>query len=214
MERNQLNQLVGSIKNRIARSKAKYGSNKPFKAVDESGNQKVIWDGRNCAVSGFIYAIVNDKLSVLANLRGPGTPDYQGCWNAPCGFLERFETSVEGIQREILEECGFYINKYDIEVKETETDPAECNNGNVTIRHTAYLGKIDPMYVNMEGGEKDEVESVKWIPLEDINEYKWAFNHKKTIMKYAPKRWTWKFIEFFNNHILGYNIDYTKGISW
>ena len=87
-----------------------------------------------------------------------GTPDYQGCWNAPCGFLECFETSKQGIQREIFEECGFYIDENDLKVIFVETDPNECNNGNVTIRHRAFLGKIVPAYTKGEGGEENEVE--------------------------------------------------------
>ena len=67
----------------------------PMKAM------RILYDGRYCAVSGFIFAIVDGKYSVLANKRGEGTPDYQGCWNCPCGFLERNEDSKTGIAREI-----------------------------------------------------------------------------------------------------------------
>ena len=80
------------------------------------GNPKIVFSGRFCAVSGFVYAIVDGKYSILANLRGPGTPDYQGCWNAVCGFLERYENSKEGIAREILEECGFQIDTDDLKI--------------------------------------------------------------------------------------------------
>jgi len=170
---------------------------------------KIVYSGRFVAVSGFIFAIVNGKYSVLANLRGPGTPDYQGCWNAVCGFLERYENSKEGIAREILEECGFQIDLDDLEVVEVETDPRECNNGNVTIRHTAFLGKIIPHYVTKEGGEENEVDGVKWIPIDEIDNYKWAFNHRKTIELYAPKKWKRKLIEFIYNYFCDFNHKYT-----
>ena len=206
----------------------KYGKNFPYKAwLPENvsplvtkkseeekyactGKPKTVFSGRFCAVSGFVYAIVDGKYSILANLRGPGTPDYQGCWNAVCGFLERYENSKEGIAREMLEECGFAIDIDDLKVVHVETEPEECNNGNVTIRHTAFLGKIIPHYVKKEGGEENEVDSVKWIPVDDFDNYKWAFNHAKTTKLYAPKKWKRKLIEFWYNYFKGYNLKYTN----
>jgi len=206
----------------------KYGKNFPWKAwLPENvsplitkkseeekyactGKPKTVFSGRFVAVSGFVYAIVDGKYSILANLRGPGTPDYQGCWNAVCGFLERYENSKEGIAREMLEECGFQIDTDDLKVIHVETEPEECNNGNVTIRHRAFLGAIIPHYVEKEGGEENEVDSVKWIPIDDIDNYKWAFNHRKTIELYAPSKWKRKLIEFWHNYIIKYNMIYTK----
>ena len=213
----------------IEESIKKYGRNFPYKAwlpenvsnwvyvgeTDDTkglivqGEPKTVFSGRFCAVSGFIYAIVDGKYSILANLRGEGTPDYQGCWNAVCGFLECFENSKEGIQREIFEECGFIIDTDDLKIVHVETEPEECNNGNVTIRHCAFLGKIIPQYVTKEGGEENEVDSVKWIPIDEIDNYKWAFNHRKTIELYAPVKWKRKLIEFYYNQFHNYNMMYT-----
>lgn len=204
----------------------KYGKNFPYKAWLPSnvekiendaevkyyckGNPKTVFSGRFCAVSGFIYAIVDGKYSILANLRGPGTPDYQGCWNAVCGFLERYENSKEGIAREVLEECGFQIDTDDLKVIHVETEPEECNNGNVTIRHRAFLGKIIPHYVKREGGEECEVDGIKWIPIDEIDNYKWAFNHRKTVELYAPAKWKRKLMEFLaNSGFIKYNTTYT-----
>ena len=202
----------------------KYGKNFPYKAwlpqnvtaannsteiYTCTGKPKTVFSGRFCAVAGFVYAIVNGKYSILANLRGPGTPDYQGCWNAVCGFLERYENSKEGIAREILEECGFQIDTDDLKVIHIETEPEECNNGNVTIRHHAFLGKIIPHYVKREGGEENEVDNIKWIPLDEIDNYKWAFNHRKTVKLYAPKKWKRRFMEFYYKWFMNYNKKYT-----
>lgn len=206
----------------------RYGQNFPYKAwlpvnvIDSTSNEndyihytcngkpKTVFSGRFCAVSGFIYAIVNGKYSILANLRGPGTPDYQGCWNAVCGFLERYENSKEGIAREILEECGFQIDLDDLKVIHVETEPEECNNGNVTIRHRTFLGKIIPHYVEREGGEENEVDNIKWIPIDEIDNYKWAFNHRKIVELYAPKKWKRNIIEFWYKWFMSYNKTYTN----
>ena len=215
--------LIANIENNVK----KYGRNFPWKAwlpkdteklvtkksQDETykcvGKPKTVFSGRFVAVSGFVYAIVNGKYSILANLRGEGTPDYQNHWNAVCGFLERYENSKEGIAREILEECGFQIDLDDLKVVHVETEPEECNNGNVTIRHTAFLGNIIPKYVKKEGGEENEVDNVDWIPIDDIDNYKWAFNHRKTIELYAPKKWKRRLIEIFYKYCKDFNMKYT-----
>lgn len=219
----ELRNNIDIFKGKILINQQRYGKNFPWKAwlpkdvIQSSGDEnlyactgkpKTVFSGRFVAVSGFIYAIVDGKYSVLANLRGPGTPDYQNHWNAVCGFLECFENSKEGIQREIFEECGFYIDTNDLKVIYVETEPEDCNNGNVTIRHRAFLGKIIPKYTKAEGGEENEVDSVKWIPIDDLDDYKWAFNHRKTIEQYAPKKWKRKLIEFFYS-IKKFNMKYT-----
>lgn len=170
--------------------------------VKKDKDVKILYDGRYCAVSGFIFGIYDGKYSVLANKRGKGTPDYQGYWNCPCGYLEKYENSKEGIAREILEECHFHIDLDKLKVIYTETDPKECNNGNVTVRHMAFVGN-DTYKFDWEnhGGEKDEVDSVKWIPVDEIDDYEWAFNHKATIKKLIPSKLKIRLIEFYYNYI-------------
>lgn len=205
----------------------KYGKNFPYKAwlpnmtEDVTPNEnssviykcygmpKTVYSGRFCAVSGFIFAIVKGKYSVLVNKRGNGTPDYQGYWNCPCGFLEIYENSKEGIAREILEECGFQIDLDDLKVIYVETEPKECNNGNVTIRHKAFLGKIAPHYVTREGGEENEVSDIRWIPVEDIGAYKFAFNHYNTIKNLLPSKFKIKIIEWYYKIFKTYNKKYS-----
>ena len=184
--------------------------NKPYKAFNANTveyhddnfivpkNKTItLYDGRYCAVAGFIYAMVNGKYSVLANRRGSGTPDFQGYWNCPCGFLERNENSQQGIARETREECVENISPDNFKVVFVQTEPSECNNGNVTIHHTVFLGKkyqyaLGPnldVWDDGRGGEKNEVQDIKWIPVDQIDEYNWAFGHNKTILKYAAPKW-------------------------
>ena len=153
-----------------------------YKIPDGPHAGKVLWSGRYCAVAAFVFKIVNGEWSVLANLRGPGTPDYQGCWNAVCGFLEANETAQECCSREIFEETGYEIKPEKFLQVYTQTDPETSNNGNVTLRHIAIifdneiLDRSEP-----EGGEEGEVDDVRWIPVSDIDSYKWAFNHDEVI---------------------------------
>lgn len=151
---------------------------------------KTLWSGRYCAVTGIVIAkMLNNNGTndyyVLANLRGPGTPDYQGYWNLPCGFLEANETGEEGVCREIFEECGLKVEPNKMQLFNVETDPRTCNNGNVTIRYwniQPYIELPKLNYINING-EEGEVESVKWINCKDINNYKWAFNHYNLIVE-------------------------------
>ena len=185
--------------------------NKPYLAFNPSETKKTgdgygwlvstedcrtLYDGRYCAVSGFFYAVVNGQYSVLAEKRGEGTPDFQGCWCCPCGFLEGDENAKEGIIRETYEECGVEVDYDKIKFVEAETEPALCNNGNVTLRHTGFLKKqrqIDPdLMTEKRGGEKGEVSAVAWIPLSHVDRYKWAFRHGEVIKEYAANRfWRW-----------------------
>ena len=163
---------------------------------------RILYDGRYCAVAGFIYAVVEGRYCVLANRRGNGTPDFQGYWNCPCGFLERCENSQQGAARETYEECdGFQIRPEELKVVFVQTEPKECNNGNVTIHHKAFVGKQRhfKLYLrdNRFGGEMDEVSVVAWIPVSEIDQYKWAFGHEKSILKYAPSAWKRKCIELY-----------------
>ena len=165
---------------------------------------RVLYDGRYCAVSAFVFAVVNGKYSVLANQRGSGTPDFQGCWNCPCGFLERGEDSRHGAVREIKEETLEIIDADALKVVYVETEPEKCNNGNVTIRHRAFIGRQEQINkgrawtVNHHGGgEENEVKNVKWIPVECIDCFEWAFHHDETIQSLLPSKWKRWFIELY-----------------
>ena len=148
-----------------------------------------LWSGRYCAVTGIVMRYIynpmfgKNDVYVLANLRGPGTPDYQGYWNMPCGFLERNESGEQGVAREIFEECGFEILPGEFDLYGVETDPVKSNNGNVTIRYISIdeVSELPELKYTNINGEDGEVESVKWIHIDDVENYKWAFGHKDLI---------------------------------
>jgi len=157
-----------------------------YKVIEGEHAGKTLWSGRYVAVSCVILAHENigdeECWYVLANQRGKGTPDDQGKWNMPCGFLNNGESATAACARETAEECGVYINSKLFKLINVETAPEKCNNGNVSLRHLCILNKRVDILTKQEGGEKDEVESVKWIPISDISNYDWAFNHKTTLL--------------------------------
>ena len=49
---------------------------------------KEYWYSRSVATTPFVFCKnENNEYCVLANKRGIGTPDFQGLWNVPCGYL-------------------------------------------------------------------------------------------------------------------------------
>ena len=148
-------------------------------------NGKTLWSGRYCAVVGFviIHKTDDNNFYILANKRGDGTPDYQGYWNCPCGFLEADESAEQGVAREILEETGFNIEPAILKFLGVETDPEKSNNGNVSLRYYTIIESDNLPKLKYENinGELDEVSDVKWINIDNINEYQWAFHHETII---------------------------------
>lgn len=183
-----------TVKDPVSGKVVKFKTTADSYIVNASAKKKTLFSGRYCAVSAFVFAFVNGRFCVLANKRGEGAPDFKHCWNCPCGYLEVGEDAKHGAAREILEETGVYVNPDILEAVFTQTEPEECENGNVTIRHYAYLGEVDPLPENviLRGGEKNEVEAVAWISVQEVKNRKWAFGHEKTIFLLKDK-WPWPF---------------------
>lgn len=142
---------------------------------------KEYWISRSVAVTALVLAEKGDMIYVLANKRGKGTPDFQGLWNVPCGYLDWDESAFQACSREVFEECGVRISPEEFCLMEVKTSPRE-NRQNVILRFVATLHEL-PRFEKPEGGEKDEVEEVKWIPLKDLTRYRWAFNHLNLIQE-------------------------------
>ena len=147
---------------------------------------KTYWISRSVAVSNFIFNKIDNKWYILANKRGSGTPNYQGFWNVPCGYLDFDETTKEAACREVFEETGIVINPSLINLWSYDDDP-KSSSQNITFNFFGFLYKNQEVSVSDRGGEINEVEQVKWIPIKDISNYKWAFNHDKIITEMIKK---------------------------
>lgn len=131
-------------------------------------DNKEYWISRSIAVAAFLFTKDKDNdLCVLANKRGPGTPDFQGYWNCPCGYLDFNETTLEAVYREVFEETGVICPEY-MTLFGVESDP-QANHQNVTIR---YCGFVDnPTYKERTGGEENEVSDIQWIKVDLLDNY-------------------------------------------
>lgn len=158
--------------------------NFPFKAINPDTNQEeTFWYSRSIAVCITVYAAdSNNNLCILANKRGPGCPDFIGYWVVPCGYLEFNETTKEAAIRECFEETGIKVPESVVRFVDYE-DSVIANRQNVTFRFTANLGTIEETTNTFN--EDNETSDIKWIPIKDINNYKWAFNHQQLIINNA-----------------------------
>ena len=157
--------------------------------ITDQNSGKEYWISRSMAVCAnlVVYDYLSNDYYLLANKRGAGTPDFQHCWNIPCGYLDWDETTSDACTREVLEECKVYINPCLWEQWREIEDSIDANKQNVTIRKFAIISmseyntakKIALEKSGINDGETNEVDDIRLIPLNayDINKYKWAFNH-------------------------------------
>jgi len=157
---------------------------------------KILWESRSVAVVSCIFTKVYDDIYVLAAKRGKGSADYQGLWNVPCGYIDYNEDGTSAVIREVYEETGLelfkYINTNNLIINNlyqpwfVNTDPNE-NRQNISLRYGCVLKLNQLPELNSENSEPDEIEELKWIYIDNINDYKWAFNHNRLIEDYYDK---------------------------
>lgn len=155
----------------------------PLKNFPFKWKGKEYWYSRACAVSLFVFCKnTENKWCVLANKRGKNTPDFKGFWNCICGYLDFNENSIQAAQRECKEETNVFIPSQEIEIIGVDSEP-QSNKQNVTIRHCVILEDktTSDFKLSNKNSEYKEVEDVKWIPLDEIDNYEWAFDHKTLI---------------------------------
>ena len=146
------------------------------------------WYSRSSCTVALLFTTDNTgKWYVLANKRGL---DEKHKWNCPAGYLDFGETIAECAAREVYEETGLKIAKDILHLVFINDDPKETRQ-NVTFRYVGLLNeKVEDLskQLNDAHSEKNEVEDIKFIPVEDIDKYEWAFNHENLITSYSPKQ--------------------------
>lgn len=152
-------------------------------------NGHMFWISRSIAVVGFVYGYDNnDKEYILAVKRGTGTPDpeFIGCWCLPCGYLDYDETIEEALKREVFEETGLTLkDSCFMNLLDVNSDPKSDKRQNVTFRYECVVREpITEVKLTAKNSETNEVADIKWIPTNEIDNYKWAFNHNELIKYY------------------------------
>ena len=128
---------------------------------------KVYWIARNVAVACFVFTPINGEWCVLANQRGKGTPDFQGLWNCPCGYLDYDETTKEAAKREVYEEVGIKVDTDKLQL--IFTDIGYNWNGKPTSEiNDIYVYEIEDYDASL--AVSDEVAESRWLYPAEIKE--------------------------------------------
>ena len=159
---------------------------KNFPIKDNTGRE--YWISRSVAVVARIYIYDNDYKNkyILAVKRGSGTPDpeYVGSWCLPCGYLDFNETIKEAASREILEETGLYIVPESLYLAKIEDAPNKDKRQNIVFIYDYVLNEpkeeVEKRLTTIFS-EKDEVSEIKFINVNNVEVYTWAFNHLELI---------------------------------
>lgn len=154
---------------------------------DKEGNF-LGWFSRSVAVVNVVLA--KDELGewhALVSQRGEGTPDpeYVGCWNLCCGYLDFDETVEAAARREVYEETGVNIDSDSpIRFWMYNSDPVGDKRQNVSFRFITILSNPTIYYQEQfshQNNETNEVGEIAFIKIQDIDNYKWAFGHDQII---------------------------------
>lgn len=163
---------------------------------------KLHWLSRSVAV---VATVLLNNEKVLIVKRGYKTTQ-PGKWCNPCGYLDWNESSTQASIREIWEETGLDITEItdnpDSIIFESLIHPWDIvtnheinDNQDIALYHgISFTSDIEPEIHN-KNCEEGEIDEVKWVSINDLDKYEFAFNHDKRILKYIrytlDKDW-WK----------------------
>ena len=169
---------------------------------------KTYWYSRSMAVAAFVFFhdLTCDKWYILANMRGPMVPNENGKWNCICGYLDHNEGIKDCAYRELYEETGLKIfrskeERPELQLFRIDDDPKSSSKQNVTFQFVGVVefdhGSINEwaLRTSFKYMEPGEVEEIRFIPVDEVGKYKWAFGHdkilKKHLLKYTNTSFKW-----------------------
>lgn len=170
---------------------------------------RVVWESRSVAVNGVVILYVpGEKVPyVLVSKRGPKAADYQGYMNLIAGYMDWDESGPEALYREAWEEVGIDLKGLAFPQKyedclwsriisnnlehpwDVKTEPDE-NRQNISLRYGLAIQMKDSVLpeLSLEHNEVEgEVEHAGWLPVNEIDQYQWAFDHDRVIKEYLVK---------------------------
>ena len=159
---------------------------------------KTYWYSRSvaCTMYLFIYCKFERKWYILISKRGKGCPSNVGKWNCPGGYLDFNESLEDGARRECYEETGIQYSG-PLKLASISTN---LNSSSQNVVCSFYgMEEVDTIEdvkckFSMEHNEKDEVEDIELLDLEDL--FTWhshyhttfAFGHDDMIREIFKKR--------------------------
>lgn len=139
------------------------------------------WISPSVAAVGIVYKFNEDgKLCFVANKRGEGCPDYNGYWNIPCGYFDFEDESIlNGASREIFEETGLSVPAEKWNLWFVNSKPTDGKH----VLSIRFIAKFDESFgtFTSENSEEKEVDDIRWISVDEVDNYEWAFNQIEVI---------------------------------
>ena len=156
-------------------------NNKPNQIVrDERG--KVHWISRSVAV----VAVIKWQDKFLIVKRGPAVSN-PNKWCVPCGYLDWNESASECVVREVYEESGLNLRNYKTSgiesPSELVTEPGVNWKQDIAIHFLVNIESETEPVTDYSIVSDEETLDIKWISVDQLSEFKFAFNHDKRIIK-------------------------------
>ncbi len=156
-------------------------NNKPNHIIrDDKG--KAHWISRSVAV----VAVVKWKDKFLVVKRGPVVSN-PNKWCVPCGYLDWNESASECVVREVYEESGLNLKNYKVSGLESHyelaTEPDVNWKQDIAIHFSINIDSEVEPNTDLSIVNDEETLDIKWITVDDIPNFKFAFNHDKRILK-------------------------------
>ena len=147
---------------------------------DESG--KAHWISRSVVVVCLV--IWKDKFLIV---RRGNHVIQTGKWCLPCGYLDYNESVEECAIREIWEESGIDVRNYehDLKLDYINSKPDHTRNQDIGFHFIVDIKSESEPKIDMSVIDENETTDVKWIGFEELNNFIFAFNHDKKILKYV-----------------------------
>jgi len=164
---------------------------KNFPIIDKETGRE-FWISRSIAVVVAVFAKEGENNFVAVVQRGKGTPDpeYVGKYCLPCGYLDFDESCAQAAQRELMEETGLNLPLSDFKLVSINDNPQEDKRQNITFRYVVKCNQsvkeLQSMFTT-KNSEKDEVSSIRFIDISNIDMYELAFNHNNLIKELWQK---------------------------
>lgn len=119
----------------------------------------------NCAVGAVI--VKDDKVIMVKRNRDP----YKGTWMFPAGFVDYGEHPEDTLKREVREETGLEVMKFEfISLLQNPDDPRATGHFGIFYKVTETEGEMK--------NDEDENQDLQWQSVNSLPEIGWE-SHKK-----------------------------------